>query len=122
MVFANPFELGSALKFGGLFALILVVTKAATENLGEAGIYAAGALAGVTDVDAITLTMAKLAKDGLDPFVASTTIMLGVGSNTLVKGGVALVMGGRLLGRRVLGAFGVELVLAAVGLLVVRLV
>ena len=69
-----------------------------------------------------TSTMAKLAKDGLDPFVASTTIMLGVGSNTLVKGGVALVMGGRLLGRRVLGAFGVELVLAAVGLLVVRLV
>ena len=58
--FSNPFELGSAIKFGLLFTLILVVVKIAQIYLGNTGIYLASALSGLADVDAITLSMARL--------------------------------------------------------------
>ena len=101
----NPFELGSALWFALVFAVILLGTKAATIHLGAAGTYAAGLLAGTTDVDAITLSMAKHAADGgVAPAVAATTIFLGAASNTLVKGVLAAAVGGWPFGRRVLAA------------------
>ncbi len=102
---SNPFELGAALKFALAFAVILVGAKAATIFFGSAGTYAAGLLAGLTDVDAITLTVAKLAADGGVPaHVAATTIFLGTASNTLAKGVMGAVVGGWPFGRRVLGA------------------
>lgn len=111
----NPFELGSALWFGVIFAAVLLASKAATEYLGTGGTYVAGLLAGTTDVDAITLSMANLAAEGsvADP-VAATTIVLGSLSNTLVKAGLAIGLGGWKLGRRVLGAF--LLILASGGM------
>ena len=112
--FANPFALGSALKFTLLFALVLLGAKAATEYLGSGGAYLAGVLAGLTDVDAITLTMAKLAQGGTLPeHVAVTTIFLGTAANTLTKGVMATVVGGWSFGRQVLLAFGVTLAVGA---------
>ena len=103
--FSNPFELRSALEFALLFAVILVGSKAATSLFGNAGSYAAGVLAGLTDVDAITLTFSKLAGDGgVAADVAATTIFLGAASNTLAKGAMGAAVGGWGFGRRVLGA------------------
>lgn len=105
IVFSNPFELGSAVGFALLFAVILVGSKAASVYLGTAGTYAAGVVAGTTDVDAITLSMARLfGGNGLSAEVAATTIFLGTASNTVVKGIMAAVAGGWSFGRRVLGA------------------
>ena len=59
---ANPFELGQAIRFGLLFGVVTFVAKAAQVYLGDAGLYLAGALAGLTDVDAIALSMAQLAQ------------------------------------------------------------
>ncbi len=102
---ANPFELSAALKFALVFAVVLVGSKAATHLFGSAGTYAAGLLAGLTDVDAITLSVAKLAGDGgVAPEVAATTIFLGTASNTITKGVMGAVVGGWGFGRRVLGA------------------
>jgi hypothetical protein len=58
----NPFELGDAIKFGGLFAVVIFVASAAQVYFGDTGLYVAGALAGLTDVDAIALSMANLAQ------------------------------------------------------------
>jgi uncharacterized membrane protein (DUF4010 family) len=102
--FENPFELGHAFAFALLFAVVLLGSKAATVYLGTAGTYAAGLLAGTTDVDAITLSMSELAGRGVPPRVAATTIFLGAASNTLVKGGMAAVAGGLGFGRRVVPA------------------
>lgn len=103
VAFRNPFELGTAVTFALLFAVILLGSKAATVYLGSAGTYAAGVVAGSTDVDAITLSMAKLAaQGGVSPTVAAATIFLGTASNTLVKGVMAAVVGGWGFGRRVL--------------------
>jgi uncharacterized membrane protein (DUF4010 family) len=114
--FSNPFELGSALRLTLLFAAVLVGAKAATDHLGSLGTYAAGVLAGATDVDAITLSMAKLAGGEVTPAVAVTTIFLATASNTLVKGVMAWVSGGAPFGRRVLAAQVVSLAAGAVGL------
>jgi uncharacterized membrane protein (DUF4010 family) len=91
---ANPFELGQAIKFGLLFGVVTVVAKAAEAYLGETGLYLAGALAGLTDVDAITLSMANLAAGNSESLaVAARTIVIAVISNTLVKTGMAASLG-----------------------------
>src|SRR5512133_446563 len=102
IAFTNPFELARALGFALLFAVVLVGSKAAAIYLGNAGTYAAGLVAGTSDVDAITLSMAGLAGASVDPLVAATTIFLGAGANTLVKGVLAAALGGWRFGRYVL--------------------
>lgn len=118
---ANPFELTTALKFAFVFGVVLLVSKAATTRLGPAGTYLAGALAGLTDVDAITLSMAQLAKGSLSPDVAVTTIIVGAISNTAVKGGLAVGIGGWAFGKRVVAAFALVFVAGLGGLAVVWL-
>jgi uncharacterized membrane protein (DUF4010 family) len=91
---SNPFELSSAIKFGLLFLVVLFLSKAATVYLGRQGIFVAGFLAGSTDVDAITLSMANLTRRGTVAHAdAATAILLACVSNTLVKGGLAIALG-----------------------------
>jgi uncharacterized membrane protein (DUF4010 family) len=95
---SNPFELGQAIRFGLLFGVVTFVARAAQVGLGDAGLYLAGALAGLTDVDAIALSMAQLAQgDPASSAVAARTILIAVLANTLVKGGMAVFMGGKAL-------------------------
>ena len=90
----NPFELGDAIKFGGLFAVVMFVASAAQTYFGDTGLYFAGALAGLTDVDAIALSMADLAKqDPASSGAAARTIVIAVISNTLVKCGMVIWLG-----------------------------
>lgn len=100
---SNPFELSEAVKFGLLFGVVTFVAKAAQVYLGAAGLYLAGALAGLTDVDAISLSMAEMvrgAPESVGP--AAATILIAVMSNTVVKSGMALSMGSPELRRRML--------------------
>jgi len=90
----NPFELGDAIKFGGLFAVVIFIASAAQVYFGDTGLYVAGALAGLTDVDAIALSMANLAqKDPASSSAAARTIVIAVISNTMVKCGMAIWLG-----------------------------
>jgi len=100
---SNPFELSEAIKFGLLFGVVTFVAKAAQVYLGAAGLYLAGALAGLTDVDAIVLSMANLSES--DPELttaAARTVLIAVLSNTLVKSGMAVGAGSPELRRRFL--------------------
>ena len=107
----NPFELRSALQFGALFVVIIVASRWATQTFGAGGSYVTGVLAGLTDVDAITLSMANVVKTNELPIaVAARTIVLAVASNTVVKAGMALALGGGAFGKRVSLAFGSALV------------
>jgi uncharacterized membrane protein (DUF4010 family) len=114
----NPFELSSAVKIAMLYAAVLFGAKAATVYFGSKGTYVAGVLGGLTDVDAVTLSMASLAKTGLSDQVAATTIYLGTVSNTMVKAGIATVIGGWEFGRYVFAAFSAMLAVGLVGLAV----
>ena len=97
---ANPFELGHAIQFGLLYGVITFGAKAAQVYLGGPGLYLAGALAGLTDVDAISLSMANLAlADPTSLDLATRTIAIAGLSNTLVKGGIAVFTGSAALRR-----------------------
>jgi uncharacterized membrane protein (DUF4010 family) len=99
----NPFELSSALKFGALFVAVMLLSRWAQSTFGSTGAYTAGVLAGSTDVDAISLSMANLVKLGeVEVQVARTTVVLAACSNTVVKAVMALVLGGAVMGRRVI--------------------
>lgn len=115
VTFQNPFELGSAVKSGLLFALVLLGAKAAQNYAGTKGIYVAALFAGTTDVDAITLSTANLARGGLATQIAVTTIVIGVTANTIVKGSMAVIVGGGRLVRPVIGAFAAILIAGALG-------
>ncbi|MCC6764559.1 MAG: MgtC/SapB family protein [Deltaproteobacteria bacterium] len=111
---ANPFELGQAIRFGLLFGAITCAAKAAQVYLGDVGLYLAGAIAGLTDVDAIALSMAQLVvATPASAEAAARTIVIAVVSNTLVKAGMAAFLGAPALRRVVLGAAGVMSVVAA---------
>jgi uncharacterized membrane protein (DUF4010 family) len=103
----NPMDLWSAIKFGLLFAVVLLVSRAAYQYFGASGIYAAGAISGLADVDAITISVAGLARQGvLARGTAGAAILLAGAMNTLVKGGIAAVVGGPALRRVILPIFG----------------
>jgi len=110
----NPFELGEAIRFGLLFGAITFVAKAAQVYLGDAGLYLAGAIAGLTDVDAIALSMAQLALgDPTNAEAAASTIVIAVASNTLVKSGMAGFLGAPTLRRIIVPAAGAILAAGA---------
>ena len=90
----NPFELGEAIKFGLLFGVVVFIAKAAQVYLGEAGLYLAAGVAGLTDVDAITLAMADLAKsDDQNLTVAARAIVIAALANTVVKSSMTVSLG-----------------------------
>ena len=105
----NPFELTSAIKFGLIFALIIFVSKAAQLYLGDGGVYLAAGLAGLTDVDAITLSMANLSKSTLSESTAAVAILIAVVVNTIVKAGIAWMLGAAALRRYTMPGFGLVL-------------
>ena len=116
---ANPFELGPAIQFGILYAVILVVAKAAQFYFQDTGVYLASVLAGLTDVDAITLSTANLAEAGrIDTDLGWRAIVLATLSNLGFKALLAGVLGGGALLARLLPLFGAS---AAAGAAVLAL-
>lgn len=112
VVVSNPFELGPTIKFGLLYAVILLVSRAAQMYLGNAGVYLSSVLAGLADVDAITLSMAELSRaaGSVSLVTAERAIVLAAMSNTVVKGGLVLTDGSRTLRRAMVPGFVLMLV------------
>jgi uncharacterized membrane protein (DUF4010 family) len=102
----NPFELWPAIKFGLLFGIILFISKAAQENFGTGGVFVSSAVAGLTDVDAITLSLSNLAGSAITETAAAQGITLAALANTAVKAFLAAVTGAPSLRRYTLPIFG----------------
>jgi uncharacterized membrane protein (DUF4010 family) len=103
----NPFSLTSAIQFALFFAAVLVVVKLVQEHFPGEGYYVVAGLAGLTDVDAITLSMAGLGRDGgADARTGVAAIVIAALANTLVKAGMIVVLGGSGLRRRAVLATG----------------
>lgn len=114
----NPFSLTEATRFAAFFALVLLAVKLVETYAPGRGLYGVAALAGLTDVDAITLSMASEASSGGASAAAAVgAIVVASISNTLVKLGLVLSLGSRALARRV----GVATAALAVGALLALL-
>lgn len=109
---ANPSELKPAILFGALYAGVLLAVAAAQDLLGDAGLYGAAIVSGLTDVDAITLSTSQLVGDGrLDADTGWRIIVVAVMSNLVFKLGMAVSLGSRRFARRLAGL--ASIVLAA---------
>ncbi len=88
----NPFSLTAAARFAAFFALVLFVVKIAQAYAPDRGVYFVAALAGTTDVDAITLSMAQYAMTG-SLAIAAQAIIVATLTNTAVKTGMVGALG-----------------------------
>jgi uncharacterized membrane protein (DUF4010 family) len=103
IAYKNPFAILPAVRFGAIFAAILLVAKFAQVKFHDAGIIAAAALTGTVDVDAMTLSSAKLASHGdIDHVLAVRVICTAAASNTITKAIVAGAIGSVALRRALL--------------------
>lgn len=90
----NPLKLTTAIKFGLLFAIVLVVVEFAQSFLGSPGVYLASFLTGLTDVDAITLSLTGRAERAqLSLNVAGLAIVIAAVMNTVSKIGICYFSG-----------------------------
>lgn len=113
----NPFELGPALRFAALLALILLLIEAARAWFGDAGVWGVAILSGLSDVDAITLSLARSAKGDMSSELAVQGIYLAALSNSLVKAALIALLGGRELALRTLPVMALGLLLGLAALL-----
>ncbi len=114
----NPLGLWSSLQMAAAFQLVLFAVAWIQHTAGEPGILASATLLGLTNVDALTLTMARYGSDARYVHTAAVAVGIGVLSNTMLKLTIAMALGtGRY---RWYVAGGLLLLAAATGLGVVR--
>jgi uncharacterized membrane protein (DUF4010 family) len=101
---STPFTLTQAAKFGLLFAVILLLVKIIGDQSREEGLYLVALVAGLTDVDAITLSMSQYARSGGAAEVATIAIIIAVLANSAVKAGMAAILGSVDYRRQMLAA------------------
>jgi len=106
----NPLELGTAVKFGLLLAAIMLVARALDAWVGEGGVVLLGAISGLADVDAISLSLSRMAGAEIAPAIAAAGILAAVLVNTASKAVIMAAIGGRRLWA--LSALGVAATLA----------
>jgi uncharacterized membrane protein (DUF4010 family) len=99
----NPFDLLSAIKFGLLYGLILLIVHSTKLLYGDPGVLVASFFSGLLDVDAIALSMSELSRTGeISLDTASQAIVIAVTANTLVKGSIVVALGSKQLRRAIL--------------------
>jgi uncharacterized membrane protein (DUF4010 family) len=113
--FSNPFDLVSAIKFGLLYAFILLIARAAQLYFGETGVYISSLVSGLADVDAITISLAQLSIEGtVLNVVAAQSIVIATIANTIAKGAIVIIGGAYLLKRALLPGMLLVLVTAVI--------
>jgi uncharacterized membrane protein (DUF4010 family) len=107
---SNPSQLKPAIVFGLLYAVVLLMVAFFRDYFGDTAIYAAAVISGLTDVDALTLSVAELFnRERVPEDTAWRAILLATLSNLAFKAGAAGVLGGAALFRIVGAAFGVTI-------------
>lgn len=89
----NPLQIGPALQMAATFQVVLFAVDLARRLFGDLGLLMSGAVLGLTDVDALTISMAKSAGDGVAIVVAAQAIAIGILANSILKTGLALALG-----------------------------
>lgn len=114
----NPFSLSAAIRFALFFAMILLAVKGVQLYYPGGGVYLIALLAGTTDVDAITLSMADSARDGGDMGEAVRAVVLAILANTVMKGGMAVTLASPALRRNIGIATAAVLIVAAIAIVI----
>lgn len=89
----NPLRLGSALRLTVAFQIVLMAVHFVEQTLGNPGVLASAGILGLTDMDALTFSMARLGTEAAIVSLAARAIAIGILANTVLKLGVTLVFG-----------------------------
>jgi uncharacterized membrane protein (DUF4010 family) len=92
---SNPLQLKAAIVFGLALSVLFIAGRVIERNLGDAGVYAMAAVAGLVDVDAISLSLADAATRELPQATAQRGIVIALLVNTAAKAVLAAAIGGR---------------------------
>jgi uncharacterized membrane protein (DUF4010 family) len=90
---ANPFEIGAVLRMAALLAGVGALAKLGADWLGGAAVLVIAAVTGLTDVDAITLSMPQLVPAVITTTLAGRAIAVAVASNIIAKAAYAIALG-----------------------------
>src|SRR5690606_9965759 len=110
----KPLNMRSALTFGVIYTLVILLVSYTNEYFGQSGMYISSVIAGLTDIDAITISVSKLAGDTLSINIAQNAIILATISNTLIKIGISLWAGSAELRKFIFIGYGAIFIAALV--------
>jgi uncharacterized membrane protein (DUF4010 family) len=92
-VLRNPLQLRDALGMAVLFQVVMYIVYYMKVRIGDVGLMASGFVVGLTDMDALTMSMTRTVGDGVTIQVACRAIALGIVANSLMKSVIAVVIG-----------------------------
>lgn len=115
---ANPLGLSMSLQMAVAFQVVLFALAWIQQRAGQAGIIASATVLGLTDMDALTLSMTRFAADPAQVRTAAAAVGVGVLSNTALKATLVLTIGGPRYRVRAAAGLAVLTVGSAVGLLI----
>ena len=102
-------EIGTALKLATFIAAVMMCAEILRRIFGDIGVLVLAALSGVADVDAVTISMARLDQNGIGADTAVQAIVIAVAVNTLSKALLSGWAGGRKVGLLVGGVSALSL-------------
>jgi uncharacterized membrane protein (DUF4010 family) len=89
----NPLDLWTSIQMAVAFQVVLFLVAWLSDRVGAVGVLGSAALLGLTDMDALTLSMTRLAADDALRTVAADAIAIGVLANTALKTGLVTTLG-----------------------------
>lgn len=95
---SNPLAVGTAVKLAALLAAVMLAAELVRQMFGGVGILVVAALSGVADVDALTISIARMAGADVDFNTAARAIMIAIAVNTVSKTVMAGWVGNRRVG------------------------
>ncbi len=97
----KPFSLATPLRFAAILAIVMVASAGLQSWLGDTGLLLVSAIAGLTDVDAPSLTAAGRVANGLDAGIGALAILIAVAVNIVAKLVIVGWIGGMGMAKRV---------------------
>jgi uncharacterized membrane protein (DUF4010 family) len=117
----NPLQVWPALQMALTFQVVLLAVQFVKRSFGDVGLLVSGALLGFTEVDALTLSMARgAASGGIDSLVAARAIAIGILSNCVLKTALALGLGSPAFRRVAATVLAAMIVALGAALVIVR--
>jgi uncharacterized membrane protein (DUF4010 family) len=89
----NPLQLGAALQMAAMFQVALFVLHDVRARFGGTGVRWTALLLGLTDMDALTASIASQAQAGLAVDLGVAALAIGIVSNTALKTVIAVAVG-----------------------------
>lgn len=112
----NPLGLWQAVQMAIAFQVVLLGLAWVQNTVGTPGVLMTAFVLGLTDVDALTLSMSRMGADAALRQLAATAIAVGVLANTLLKLTLTLVLGSRAFQRRASLGLGALALASGIGL------